>query len=211
MRHLEQAAGTPDADLEASDRTIVGCVGEEPVSRLVERARKGSPEAWEALYRRSFPRLLAYARRRLPSEEHARDAVSEAMVRAVSSLERFANEGAGFDAWLYGILRHVVLDTQRRLWREVPTETPAPNLAVAHDSTAADLVFDRDDACRLRSAFVRLSALEQEILELRVVAGLSAEAVASVVGRRPGAVRMAQARALARLRKHLSEEGWDVA
>ena len=196
----------------ASQVEATAPVGTPGTDDLVRLARAGSAIAWEMLYLRCFPRLLAYARRRLPSEEHARDAVSETMVRAVSSLDRFANEGAGFDAWLYGILRHVVLDTQRRLWREVPTEQTMPfSVATPVESSVADRLVDVEDVARLRSAFVRLTAAEQEILELRVVAGLSAEAVAAVVGRRPGAVRMAQARALARLRKQLREEGWDVA
>ena len=52
----------------------------------------------------------------------------------------------------------------------------------------------------VRSAFARLSERDRELLELRVVAGLSAEEVASVLDMRPGAVRTAQSRALERLR-----------
>jgi RNA polymerase sigma-70 factor (ECF subfamily) len=44
------------------------------------------------------------------------------------------------------------------------------------------------------------------LLELRVVAELSTDEVASVLGRKPGAVRMAQSRALTRLRALISEE-----
>ena len=57
----------------------------------------------------------------------------------------------------------------------------------------------------MRQAFARLSDADRELLELRVVAGLSAEEAAAVLGRRPGAVRMAQSRALTRLRRHLGE------
>ena len=46
---------------------------------------------------------------------------------------------------------------------------------------------------------------EQELLELRVVGRLSAEEVGEVIGKRAGAVRMAQARALSRLRSLLEE------
>jgi len=47
---------------------------------------------------------------------------------------------------------------------------------------------------------------QREILLLRVVVGLSAEETAEAVGSTPGAVRVAQHRALARLRKSMSEE-----
>jgi RNA polymerase sigma-70 factor, ECF subfamily len=43
------------------------------------------------------------------------------------------------------------------------------------------------------------------VLELRVIAGLTPEQTAVVLGKRPGAVRTAQSRALARLRKWVAE------
>lgn len=170
---------------------------------LVEQARSGDADAWEALYRRAYPRLLAYARRRLPTTDLARDAVGEAVTRAVAGIGRFRGRGAGFDAWLYGILRHVVLDTQRRSRREGPGVVPdRPDLAAG----PGDTVLGREEAERLRAAFALLSADDREILELRVVVGMSSEEVAATLGRRPGAVRMAQSRALGRLRAHLEAD-----
>jgi RNA polymerase sigma-70 factor (ECF subfamily) len=176
---------------------------------LVAAARRGDAGAWEALYRRAHPRLLAYARRRLPSDDAARDAVSETMARAVRGVGRYRGEGAGFDAWLSGIVRHVVLDAQRSARRrgssvavsvvpDVPASDPGPE----------ERLLGSLDAAAVREAFVQLSAADREVLELRVVLGLSSEEVASVLGKRPGAVRMAQARALERLRSLL--ETWPV-
>jgi RNA polymerase sigma-70 factor, ECF subfamily len=167
------------------------------VRPLVDRARTGDPDAWEALYRRSYPRLLAYARRRLPTTDLAHDAVGEAVTRAVAGIERFRGQGGGFDAWMYGIVRHVVLDLQRRSRREGPGAVPdAPDLA----GGPGDTVLGREEAARLRAAFARLDPDDREILELRVVMGLSSEEAAAALGRRPGAIRMAQSRALGRLR-----------
>jgi RNA polymerase sigma-70 factor (ECF subfamily) len=170
---------------------------------LVAAARGGDHHAWERLYRRSYPRLLAYARRRLPTEESARDVVAEAMARAVVSVDRLREGSSKFDAWMYGILRHVVLDAQRDLSRQGagpvpdgPDSSPQPQ----------DIAVMRNDAVALWAAFRRLRPEDQEVLELRVVAGLSADEVAEVLGRRAGAVRMAQHRALARLRRILEEE-----
>jgi RNA polymerase sigma-70 factor (ECF subfamily) len=98
-------------------------------------------------------------------------------------------------------LRHVILDAQRRQYRvkvvrhERPISSPEPGEALLAD----------EEAAAVRRAFSKLSAKDQELLELRVVAGLNSDDVAALLGRRPGAVRMAQARALERLR-HLVEE-----
>jgi RNA polymerase sigma-70 factor, ECF subfamily len=175
----------------------------EQVSELVERARRGDEQAWELLFRRSYPKLLAYASRRLPTSEQAMDAVSETMTRAVANIERMRGEGGGFDAWMYGIIRHVVVDAQRLLFREGPGLVPD---TIDAEPQPVERAVDHEDAVEVRSAFERLSSTDQELLELRVVAELSADEVASVLGRKPGAVRMAQSRALTRLRALLSEE-----
>lgn len=192
-------------DSEGSTATNrVNVVGGSELGNLVERARDGDAEAWEVLYRRAYPRLLAYARRRLPSDEQARDAVSETVTRAVAGILRYRADGAGFDAWLYGILRHVVLDLQAKARREGPGQVPdAIDLSA---DPGADAVHS-EEVAEVRAAFSRLSGEDRELLELRVVAGLSSEEVAQVLGRNPGAVRMAQSRALARLRRLLEREG----
>jgi RNA polymerase sigma-70 factor (ECF subfamily) len=170
---------------------------------LVARAQSGEELAWERLFQRSYPRLLAYATRRLASPEQASDAVGEAMTRAVAGLDRFRLEGGGFDAWMYGILRHVVADIHRAALREGPG--PVPELA--DDANQPDVwTLDREDAAELRAAFAQLDASDRELLQLRVVDGLSAEEVADRLGRRPGAVRMAQSRALARLRAFMEAD-----
>jgi len=171
---------------------------------MVELARRGDNSAWEALYLRSYPRLLSYARRRLGDDDAARDAVGETMARAVRGLVTFRDDGAGFDAWLSGIIRHVVLDLQRSAGRRPVSDHPPPELASSDPSPEDHLTRDAD-AAAVRLAFGLLSEADRDLLELRVVLGLTSEEAAKVLGKRPGAVRMAQARALSRLRTLLQD------
>jgi RNA polymerase sigma-70 factor (ECF subfamily) len=178
---------------------------------LVARAKGGDEDAWEALYLRAYPMLLAYARRRL-GPEPARDAVSEAMARAVARIDRFTWEGGGFDAWLFGILRHVVIDAKRAEARASSAPLTAPlSMAPSEDAASPspsplDHAVGAEETAAVRAAFAKLGAFDQEVLELRIMAGLSAEEVAGVMGKRAGAVRMAQSRALDRLRALLTEK-----
>ncbi len=175
--------------------------GLDELRTLVERARESDPDAWEKLYVRSYPRLYGYARRRVLSHEEAADAVSEAFTRAYAGIERFKWRGGGFDAWMYRILRNVLLETHRRglrrsvSWFELAGEEPNP----------MDHVLANEEGAALRAAFARLAPEDREILELRVVWGLDASEVARIVRKRAGAVRMAQSRALARLRALMLE------
>jgi RNA polymerase sigma-70 factor, ECF subfamily len=170
---------------------------------LVEAARAGDASAWEDVYQSLYPRLLAYARRHL-GYDRAPDAVSEAMVRALSGLARFSWKGAGFEAWLFRILCHVVIDHHRRNGRERRLR-PSEVRDLQDDDTADGLLAD-EEARLVRIAFERLAPADQELLQLRVVVGLSAEEAAAVLGKRAGAVRMAQVRSLQRLRALLVEE-----
>lgn len=174
------------------------------VEALVRAARRGDASAWEALYRRAHPRLLAYARRRLPSDDAARDAVSETMARAVRGLPAFRGEGAGFDAWLSGIVRHVVLDAQRSTGRRPVSSMEGVAEPASSDAGPEELLLGAYEASTVRAAFSTLADDDRELLELRVVLGLSADEVATVLGKRAGAVRMAQSRALGRLRAALA-------
>jgi len=60
-----------------------------------------------------------------------------------------------------------------------------------------------DDHTEMRRAFSRLSPKERELLELRLVSGLTVDEVARVLGKRAGAIRTAQSRAVANLRQLL--------
>jgi len=173
------------------------------VAALVERARALDGEAWEVLYRLLYPRMLGYARGRL-DDDRARDAVSETMARAVSGIGRFVWRKGGFESWMFSILHNVVVDAQRRSLRTVPSSAPP---VLSEPSEPSDELLATEEARAVRVAFGRLRPAEQELLRLRVVAGFSSDEVARILGKRPGAVRMAQARALARLRELLEGGG----
>ena len=170
----------------------------------MRRAAERDPDAWEWLYRRSHGKLFAYARRRVGDDVAADDAVSEAMTRALERIDRFRSRGAGFDAWLYGILRNVLLEQYRAAERGAQSHPSSPGSTAPEDDPS--MVAERAENRRtMAAAFEQLSDEDREVLELRVVGDLSSDEVAEVIGKKPGTVRMAQARALSRLRALLGE------
>ena len=122
------------------------------------------------------------------------------MARAVAAIGRFRWEPSGFDAWLFGILRRVCFEHLRRQNRR--RREPA-FLGVDTFVQPGEDVELSEEHGEIRRAFARLSAGERELLELRLVAGLSVDDVARVLGKRAGAVRTAQSRALSNLRSLL--------
>ena len=167
---------------------------------LAERARAGDPAAWREVYADAHGPLLAYAARRLGDVEAARDAVSETMARALADPSAYAPEKGSPRAWLFGICSNVVMNQQRR--RPIAA-LPDDEVLVDLSAGPGDALEAAERAAEVRAAFSRLSPEDQELLLLRVVGQLSADDVGAALGRRPGAVRMAQSRALGRLRAHL--------
>jgi RNA polymerase sigma-70 factor (ECF subfamily) len=168
---------------------------------IAESARLGDESGWEELYLALYPRLTTYARHHLDGER-AREAVAETFARAVAGIGRFSWSGGGIEGWMFAILRHVITDAHRkhgRAQRHVPLFDGERNQTEAADGLIAD-----DEARAVRAAFETLSPAEQELLHLRVLSGLSSDEVAKVLGKLPGAIRMAQARALDHLRNALS-------
>jgi RNA polymerase sigma-70 factor (ECF subfamily) len=101
---------------------------------------------------------------------------------------------------VYGIAAHKIADAQRAAVRH--HAVPVENVLDQPDSARGpeQLAIDSDQARRLTQLLSLLSEQHREIVILRVAVGMSAEEVAGALGMTAGAVRVAQSRALARLR-----------
>lgn len=171
--------------------------------RIAELAAAGDHDAWEQIYRDVYPRMRAYAARQVGADA-ADDVVNETMTRAVAGICGFRWEPAGIDPWLFGIARRVAVDHHRKAGRaRRSNRAEGPPAVGAQPGDAFELA---EEHTAVRSAFAQLSVSDRELLELRVIAGLSAEQSAAVLGKRAGTVRTAQSRALARLRQILDQQ-----
>lgn len=169
--------------------------------RLLQAARAGDPDAWETLYRGVYPRLRSYVVSRVGHEE-ADDLMSETMTRAVASIDRLRLADPGFDGWVFGIARRVTADHLRRSARR----RTQPVTSLDRSSDGPDVhagLAQEEEYVRLRAALARLSADDRELLELRATGQFSIDEIARIIGKRPGAVRTASSRAVARLRSLL--------
>lgn len=144
---------------------------------------------------------------RLPgSEQTADDVAQEVCLAVLSALPRYRDEGRPFEAFVFGIAAHKVVDAQRAAVRAaVPTEE-MPDEPDRRPGPEEQAVL-RSEATTVRLLMDRLPAQQRELLVLRVAVGLSAEETGRALGMSAGAVRVAQHRALARLRVLAAEQG----
>ena len=176
---------------------------------LVARAQDGCDVSTEALLARVRQLALRYARVRLArfgAEDAAQDVAQEVSMAVFTALPSYAHRGVPFEAFVYGIASRKVADAQRALMRSPQTVPDVPDqvdLTAGPEATA--LV--ADEAARALQLVRRLPRQQQEIVTLRVASGLSTEETAAALGMTPGAVRVAQHRALAKLRGFLEAAG----
>ena len=171
---------------------------------LVTRAREGDRVALEDLLARLRPGIVRYCRARLGRADgsygSADDVAQEVSMAVVSALPRYADTGRSFEAFTYGIAAHKVADALRTAYRDrtEPTDRLPEGADTAPGPEDRVLAAERADAAR--ALLDQLPASARELLMLRVTAGLTAEQTGEVLGMSAGAVRVAQHRALAKLR-----------
>lgn len=170
---------------------------------LTSLAVRGHPAAVAALLERIRPMVVRYCRARLGRiTGHyyvADDVAQEVCLAVLAALPRYRDMGRPFASFVFGIASHKVADAARHASRlavpfedlpDEPDERPGPE----------ETVVAYIEAQRARALLAQLPEHLRELLILRVVTGLSAEETGNVLGMSAGAVRVAQHRALARLR-----------
>ena len=169
----------------------------------VGRAQDGDPEAFRALYRDTQPRLLRYLHTLVGDD--AEDIASETWLQVTRDLAGFSGDHDGFRGWVATIARHRALDHLRYHARRPPARpVPAEDLATrpAADDTA-DAALEALSTGAALALIATLPADQAEAVLLRAVLGLDAQTAATVLGKRPGAVRTAAYRGLRTLATHL--------
>jgi RNA polymerase sigma-70 factor, ECF subfamily len=174
---------------------------------VMAAAQAGGDWAIAVLYRSLQPRLLRFLCAQAPAHD-AEDIAAQAWLEIARALPRFTGDEDGFGALVFTVARRRLADHRRTLRRR-PLDLVGDDALV----TVADRGGTEDQAlARLggEDAARRLTELlpsdQAEVVLLRVVAGLSVDQVAALVGRRPGTVRVLQHRALQRLARKLGDD-----
>jgi RNA polymerase sigma-70 factor (ECF subfamily) len=171
---------------------------------VLARARTGAGEAFALLYQDLSKPVAAYVRTQGVAD--LEDLTSEVFLSVFTGLDRFEGDQAAFRSWVFTIAHHRVADHWRRASRAVATEPYDP---LADERTVASAEAGALDSLGSQQVAALLAGLteeQREVLSLRVVADLTVEQVAEVVGRSAGAVKALQRRALATLRRQIEGE-----
>ena len=163
------------------------------ISTIQTDVEAESRERFVRLYETTSRRVLAYALRRVPDAEAARDVVSETFAvvwRRINDVP----EGRGELAWIFGVARRVVANNRRSGARFARLQDRLA--AVRPELTGEPVDRDQSLAPEALAALARLPARQQEVLRLAAWEELSLEEMAAVLHCSPNAaaVRLHRAR-----------------
>lgn len=181
--------------------------GAQTQRQLINSAINGDAKAFGELYKEYVDAIYRYIYFRVGSEVEAEDLTDEVFVRAWEALPEFRPSASySFSAWLYRIAHNLVVDSYRRrspvtFSRDEMDQNKTRLPSVEEEAQT------RHEVANLVKAVQHLNDLEQDVIVLRFVEGLSHREVAQVIGKSESASRVIQHRALAALRKILVRQG----
>ncbi|MDP8987688.1 MAG: sigma-70 family RNA polymerase sigma factor [Actinomycetota bacterium] len=176
---------------------------------VLEAAREHAGWAFTRLYESLAPAVNGYLRAQGVRE--ADDVTSEVFVAVLCGCPSFRGDEAQFRRWVFTIAHRRMIDTRRSNGRRPEvgsldaggSDGTDPRHGPAAEDDSLRYVGDE----RVRHLLSTLSVDQRCVVALRVVADLSVQDVAVALDKRPGAVKALQRRALATLRRTLSQGG----
>lgn len=166
---------------------------------VLTAAQAGGERAFATLYRQYNARVLRYFAAFIPSA--AEDLAAETWIGVANGLRRFAGDEDRFRAWLFTIAHRQLVRHWRAAGRRRSDPTDPRNLVDIPGPVDVEalVTVDRSALEAVRKLSALLSTDQREVVLMRVLGGLTVDQVASALGKRPGAVRVMQHKALRKL------------
>jgi RNA polymerase sigma-70 factor (ECF subfamily) len=170
----------------------------------ISAAKAGNADSLHTVYVVLAPRILGYLRAHgVPDAEAVMQDVFVALIPRIATITGGAE---GVRRLAFTIARARVIDASRARSRRPSDVSYDADLDTREVASAEDVAQSALALTRIQAVLARLPAEQREVITLRVVADLSIEQVATIVGRSAGAVKQLQRRALISVRRELGEQ-----
>jgi RNA polymerase sigma factor (sigma-70 family) len=168
-------------------------------------AQSGAAWALERLYQALSPVILGYLR--VQGAADPEDLTNEVFLGVFQRIGAFTGDEERFRSWVFTIAHSRLIDDRRRVSRR-PQLAPDPGDAPAEHpgGDAEQDALERLSSRRVQALCEELVPDQRDVLLLRLMAGMTVEAIAESLGKSEGAVKALQRRGLANLRKVLERD-----
>lgn len=168
---------------------------------VLAAAQAGAPWAFEVLYRGLAPSVTGYLR--LHGALEPDDLASETFLGVFTGLARFTGDEDALRAWVFTIAHRRLVDDWRQRSRRPQVTDDAGDLTVLAGGDVEDDVLVSLGAEDVHRICAGLPDDQRTVVLLRILADLTVEQVAQVMGRSLASVKALQRRGLRALRTEL--------
>lgn len=176
---------------------------EHSLEHALGQAREGDTEGLVVLWTALQPPLLRYLR--VVDPDIAEDVASDTWAIVVKDLQSFRGSANSFRSWLFTIATRRGIDAARTRRRR--PVVALHEIEVFATSPAADSeAYQAMSLDRALALVQQLPPDQAQVVALRVIAGLDVAAVAQVLGKQPGNVRVLCHRGLRQLSQTISPD-----
>ena len=210
----------PDVDLAQLEAELAEVTAAPPAasawSRPVTRgnldavaaaASAGDTAATDELLSYLRPIMVRFCRTKLGRVRpisSADDVAQEVCIAVFRALPTYQHLGRPFLSFVFGVAAHKVADVHRAAARDRSLPTAETPDTITFAENPEEIALRRELVEQTSGLLQTLLPRQREIVVMRVVLGMSAQETADAVGTTPDAVRVAQHRALNRLRRTIT-------
>jgi RNA polymerase sigma-70 factor (ECF subfamily) len=173
-----------------------------PFQILVQRAKSGDKDAFAEIYETHLTPVYRYLYVRLGSKEEAEDITQETFLKAYEAIGRFEATRDNFLPYLFTVARNLLINRGKKKRPDVHPPEELDREAGAGDTAWFTEQEERKET--VRSALTALSETEREIVELRFFGERTYAEIAELCDKREDAVRQHIARAMKKMRTHMT-------
>lgn len=171
-------------------------------AQTLVQAQAGSDSALTALYNHYFERLYRFIYYRVSHKETAEDLTEEVFVKVFKNL-RTLEQPAAFEGWLFQIARNLVIDYYRSKRPVVPLEEIENTLE--YETNIVDLVNLQTEQTIFIKLLKELSPEQQQVIKLKFLEDIDNAAIAQIMEKTEGAIRVIQHRAISKLKELIDD------
>ncbi len=169
---------------------------------MIEKAKKGSKEAFEILMKDLTGAIYCYISSHVDTGEDAKDILQETMLSVWNGLKGFDSRSS-LKTWVIGITRRKIADYYRLYYKGTPAQlSEFENILSSKDEY--DHINSRND---VESAMNVLDNTEKEIVFLAFNVQLTYTEISEIMGIPTGTIKSKMSGIKAKLRKQLEKEG----
>lgn len=176
---------------------------------LVTRAQQGDVEAVGILYDRYYTPIFRYLWSHVGDCPIAEDLAGQTFLQMVRALPYYRWQEVPFRAWLYRIAHNLMVDHVRKQRSRKMSlhdmSSKGTNCLSDDETDPAHVVEQQLDAERIQQALCTLDPLQQEVVVLRFLVGLSLQETATAINKSVPAIKSLQRRGLSALKRALME------